>query len=275
MMTLSSTIASPLSAAYARTMTAKSVSLAPARLSDWQAQAPAKAQAPSATSGAAIAERAAEKAAEARPATLPDAMKSLSTAAVVNAAMNSVPAKLSLMSSIATASGAGTLSDADLAALQAEYAQLNQQVAGAVGAAAAGSQTATSSNPDDEQPTDAKQETNDDRRSTLTQSRTEIVQYVQRSPAEKLVPKSNDTVVPTGTAARSTPEVSIRTHELHVGTDSYEPVAVRQLQTQASRPAELGVVEHHATTQRVMVAQAAQIVQMTEVAQMAQISVRV
>ena len=71
-------------------------------------------------------------------------MDGMSTMAVANA-LSSIPAALGRMRDIAMAASSGTLTDADRATLQAEYSDLNKQVASVVGSVSANESSATSS----------------------------------------------------------------------------------------------------------------------------------
>ncbi len=210
-------------------------------------------------------------AAAARRATteVPDPMASLSTLAVVGA-MNSLPAALNMMRNIAMASASGTLSDADRQTLQAEYAQLNAKVVASVGSASAGAQTQSSTTRDNEREDNAEntwREDSDDRRSTLTRTVERPKQTVQYEPVERTSTTQKQTLVPDGHGPQKDPQVDFRTHELHVGTDSYEPVSIRQAMSHPTTPATFGRIETHAETQHTFVAQAAQITQFVQVAQ--------
>lgn len=206
-------------------------------------------------------------------APIPDPVQMISTLAVVNASLGSAPATLAMMSDIAVASGSGTLSDADRSALQTQYAQLSQQFTAAVGAANAGAQTSSSDQDSRDAGAGANSQSSDDRRTTLTRTSDAPPQYVQHEPLEQLVTTTKMVQVQDDSAPRTTPVVSLLRHELHVGTDSYEPVAVKQTMTRASRPAQFADVEQQSTTHRVAVAQVTQIRQLTEVAQVQLVSV--
>ena len=200
---------------------------------------------------------------------VPDPMSSLSTVAVAGA-MNSLPAALNMMRSIAMASAAGTLTDADRQALQTEYAQLTAKVASSVGSVSASGQAQTSTSHDDEREDNAGntfREDSDDHRTTLTQTMEMPKETVQYQPAERTTTVQRQTVVEDGHGPRKDPRVDFRTHELHVGTDSYEPVSMRQSFEHSTVPEALGRIETHAQTQHTFVAQAAQITQFVQVAQ--------
>jgi len=226
--------------------------------------------------GAANEARAAQasaNAAAARPQ-IPDVTQSLSTIAIAGA-LSSVPLALSLMQQIALAVGSGTLSDADLKQLQAEYAQLTQKVSSVVGSASAGAQAESSAGHDSRKDDNAEssfRENSDDRRSTLTRTVATSTQTVQRDPVAQLVPTTRTTLVEDGHAPASAPVTTLRTHELHVGTDSYEPAPLRQTQTRFTTPAARGRLEQRTETHRVLVAQVAQIRQLSEVGQTAHIA---
>ena len=217
-----------------------------------------------------LADAAATAAAARRAAMqVPDPMTSLSTVAVAGA-MNSLPAALNMMRSIAMASAAGTLSDADRQALQSEYAQLTAKVVSSVGSASAGAQAQQSTTHDDERDDNAEntwREDSDDHRTTLTQTVEAPKQTVQYLPVEHSVTTQKQTLVPDGHGPQRDPQVDFRTHELHVGTDSYEPVSMRQSMEHPTTPETFGRIESHAETTHTFVAQAAQITQFVQVAQ--------
>jgi hypothetical protein len=71
-------------------------------------------------------------------------MDGLSTVAVAGA-LSSLPAALGRMRDIAMVSSSGTLTDADRATLQAEYSDLNKQVASVVGSVSTGEKASSSS----------------------------------------------------------------------------------------------------------------------------------
>ena len=191
---------------------------------------------------------------------VPDPMNSLSTVAMAGA-MNSLPAALDMLRSIAMASAAGTLSDADRQALQSEYAQLSAKVVGSIGSVSAGEQAQTSTKHDDER------EDSDDHRTTLTQTREVPKETVQYQPVERTTTVQRQSLALDGHVMQKDPRVDFRTHELHVGTDSYEPVSMRQSMEHPTTPETFGRVETHAETQHSFVAQAAQITQFVQVAQ--------
>jgi len=200
---------------------------------------------------------------------VPDPMNSLSTVAVAGA-MNSLPAALNMMRSIVLASAAGTLSDADRQTLQSEYAQLTTRVVGSVGDASAGGQAQSSRTLDDERKDIGEntfRENSDDRRSTLTQTMEIPRQSVQYQPVERTTTVQRQTLVADGHGPQKDPLVDFRTHELHVGADSYEPVSMRQSMEHPTMPESFGRIETHAETQHSFVAQAAQITQFVQVAQ--------
>jgi flagellin-like hook-associated protein FlgL len=185
-------------------------------------------------------------------------------------ALNSVPAALSMMREIAIASASGTLSDADRRTLQDDYAQLSQKVVTSVGSADAGQQAGSSAGHDDGKDDNAEntfRESSDDHRSTLTRTVEAPVQLMQREPVEHTVTTQKATLVADGHAPQKDPQVNFRTHELHVGTDSYEPVSTRQATTRPTTPATFGRYETHTETHHVYLAQAAQITQFAQVAQ--------
>ena len=200
---------------------------------------------------------------------VPDPMTSLSTVAVAGA-MNSLPAALNMMRNIVMASASGTLSEADRQTLQTEYAQLTAKVASSVGSVGAGEQAQQSTAHDDEREDNAEntwRESSDDHRTTLTQTVEEPRQTVQYLPVEHTATTRKQTLVPDGHGPQRDPLVDLRTHELHVGTDSYEPVSVRQSMEHPTTPETLGRIESHAETTHTFVAQAAQITQFVQVAQ--------
>ena len=217
-----------------------------------------------------LADEAANAAAAHRNAMeLPDPMSSLSTVAVAGA-MNSLPAALNMMRNIAMASASGSLTDADRQALQTEYSQLSAKVVSSVGTVSAGEQAQTSTSHDDERQDNAEntwREDSDDHHSTLTQTREMPRQTVQYQPQERTTTVQKQTLVADGHAAQQDPRVDFRTHELHVGTDSYEPASMRQSFSHPTTPETFGRIENHAETQHTFVAHAAQITQFVQVAQ--------
>lgn len=205
---------------------------------------------------------------QAAPA-IPDPMDALSTVAMAGA-MNSLPAALDMMRSIAMASAAGTLSDADRQTLHSEYAQLTAKVVGSIGSVGAGEQAQTSTTHDDEREDNAEntwREDSDDHRSTLTQTLEVPKETVQYQPVEHTTTVQRQSLSVDGHAAQKDPRVDFRTHELHVGTDSYEPVSMRQSMEHPTTPETFGRMETHAETRHSVVAQAAQITQFVQVAQ--------
>jgi flagellin-like hook-associated protein FlgL len=209
--------------------------------------------------------------AAAREATLrvPDPMTSLSTVAVAGA-MSSLPAALNMMRNIALASADGTLSETDRQTLQTEYAQLNAQVVSSVGSASAGAASQQSTAHDDPREDNAgnpSREDLDDHRSTSTRTVEQPTQVVQYLPVERTATTQTQTLVPDGHGPQRDPQVDFRTHELHVGADSYEPMSVRQSLEHPTTPATFGRLESHAVTTHTRVAQAAQITQFVQVAQ--------
>ena len=200
---------------------------------------------------------------------VPDPMSSLSTVAVAGA-MNSLPAALDMMRSIALASAAGTLTDADRQALQSDYARLTSKVVGSIGGVGGGEQAQTATTGDDRRGDDAqgaRHESSDDRRTTLTQTKEVPRQTVQYQPVERTTTVQRQSLALDGHAMQQDPRVDFRTHELHVGADSYEPVSMRQSMEHATTPETFGRVETHAETQHSFVTQAAQITQFVQVAQ--------
>ena len=200
---------------------------------------------------------------------VPDPMTSLSTVAVAGA-MNSLPAALNMMRNIAMASASGTLTDADRQTLQSEYAQLTAKVASSVGSVSAGEQAQQSTAHDDERQDNAEnawREDSDDRRGTLTRTVEMPKETVQYLPVERTATTQKQALVPDGHGPQRDPQVDFRTHELHVGTDSYEPVSMRQSMEHPTMPETFGRIETHAETTHTFVAQAAQITQFVQVAQ--------
>ena len=199
---------------------------------------------------------------------VPDPMTSLSTVAIAGA-MNSLPAALDMLQRIAMASASGTLTDADRLTLQTDYAQLTAKVVSSVGSVDA-SQQAQDSTHDDEREDNAEntwREDSDDHRSTLTQTMEVPQQTVQYQPMEHTVTTQKQVLVEDGHGPQKDPRVDFRTHELHVGADSYEPASVRQSFTHETLPATFGRIEDHAETQHVFTVQAAQVTQFVQVAQ--------
>ena len=202
-------------------------------------------------------------------AAVPDPMDSLSTVAVAGA-MNSLPAALNMMRSIALASAAGTLTDADRQTLQAEYAQLTAKVVGSIGSASAGDQAQTSTARDHERDDNAEttwREDSDDPRATLTQTLQVPRETVQYPSVERTTTVQRQSLSVDGHATQKGPRVDFRTHELHVGTDSYEPMSMRQSMSHPTTPETSGRMETHAETRHSFVTQAAQITQFVQVAQ--------
>jgi len=204
-----------------------------------------------------LADLAATRRAEREAASeVPDPMTSLSTIAVAGA-MSSVPAALEMMRSIALQSAAGTLSDTDRQTLHAEYAQLTAHVATKVGGVGAGEpQTPARGDEPEDDAGNARRGSSDDRRSTLAQTKVVPRQTVQAA---------------AGHGAPAPPHLDRRTHDVHVGSDSYAPVTVRQSVTRPVEPAGVGRLETRAETPRTTAAQAAQITQFVQVAQTPQV----
>ena len=263
MLTPSTPVASPFSPT--RTATALTATVEANSRADFNAQLQlAKADEARVANLAAMAAAARDAASQ-----VPDPMASLSTVAVAGA-MNSLPAALDMMQRIAMASASGTLTDADRQTLQTEYAQLTAKVASSVGSVGAGEQAQTSTTHDDEREDNAGntwRENSDDRRTTLTQTTQVPQQTVQYQPMEHTVTRQKQVLVDAGHGPQQDPHVDFRTHELHVGADSYEPASMRQSFTTPTMPASFGRVESHAETQHVFVAQAAQVTQFMQVAQ--------
>jgi flagellin-like hook-associated protein FlgL len=270
MMMLSTPHASPVSNANERANAAQSASVEASAHAAFDAERRA-----GAANEAKVAATTAQAATAHAVAAVPDVTQSLSTIAVVGA-LSSVPAALSLMNSIVTAAASGTLTEADLEKLQSEYAQLRLEVVSAVGSAAAGAETSSSTAHDrdkDDHADDADPETSDDRRSTVSRTVVKAAQYVQHEPVDQVVTTMKSTLVPDGNPVRKNPFVTIRTHELHVGTDSYEPVSTRQTQTRLTTPATFGRLEQHVETHHTFVAQARQITEFAQVSQVALVPV--
>jgi flagellin-like hook-associated protein FlgL len=205
---------------------------------------------------------------------VPDPMSSLSTVAIAGA-LNSLPQALNMMRNIAMASASGTLTDADRQTLQDDYAQLAAKVVSSVGSTNAGAQTQSSTTHDGEREDNAGNtagEDSDDQRSTLTRTVEIAKQTVRYEPVERTVTTQKQALVPDGHGPQKDPQVDFRTHELHVGTDSYEPVSVRQSMTHPTTPETFGRVETHTQTQHTFVTQAAQITQFVQVAQAEQVA---
>lgn len=263
MLTTSPTVATPFTSAT--TNTAKAATVDANSRADFDAQL----QQARANEAHAANVQALQAAAQAARSQVPDPMTSLSTVAIAGA-MNSLPAALDMMQRIAMASASGTLSDADRQALQSDYAQLNAKVVSSVGSVGASQQQQASTSHDDERDDNAEntwREDSDDRRSTLTRTMPVQQQTVQYQPVERTVTTQKLTLVEDGHAAQKDPRVDFRTHELHVGADSYEPVSMRQSFSHPTEPATFGRIEDHAQTQHVFTTQAAQITQFVQVAQ--------
>ena len=252
-------VATPLS--YDSTPTAKAATVEANARADFRQQVQAATRNDAHLADVAATQRAAREAASA----IPDPMTSLSTVAVANA-MSSVPTALEMMRSIALQSAAGTLSDTDRQTLHAEYAQLTAHVATTVGSVGAGqAQTPTRDDERQDNAGNTWRESSDDRRITLTQTKVEAQQTVQMAPIQHTTTVQHQVLVADGHAPP--PHVDLRMHDLHVGTDSYVPVQVRQSVERPAEPATVGRFETHAETQRTTAAQAAQITQFVQVAQ--------
>lgn len=263
MLTTSPTVATPFTPAT--TATAKAATVDANARADFNMQL----QLTKADDARAANVKAMQAAAQDAQSQVPDPMTSLSTVAIAGA-MNSLPAALDMMQRIAMASASGTLSDADRQTLQADYAQLNAKVVSSVGSVSASQRQQTSTSHDDERDDNAEntwREDSDDHRSTLTQTVQVARETVQYQPVERTVTTQKQTLVTDGHAAQKDPRVDFRTHELHVGADSYEPVSMRQSFSHATEPATFGRIENHAETQHVFTTQAAQITQFVQVAQ--------
>ena len=262
MLTPSTTpVATPFS--YDSTPTAKAAAVEANSRADFRQQVQAATRNDAHLADVAATQRAAREAS----GTIPDPMTSLSTVAVAGA-MSSVPAALEMMRSIALQSAAGTLSDTDRQTLHAEYAQLTAHVATTVGGVGAGqAQTPTRDDEREDNAENTWRESSDDRRSTLTQTKVEARQSVQYAPVEHTSTSQHQVLVAGGHGVTPSPRVDMRTYDLHVGTDSYEPVQVRQSITRPVEPATFGRLENHAETQRTTAVQAAQVTQFVQVAQ--------
>ena len=263
MLTPSTPVATPFS--FDSTNTAKAATVEANARAAFQAQLTAATANEAQVAATAAAQTAAQQAAT----EIPDPMASLSTVAIAGA-MNSLPAALNMMQRIAMASASGTLTDADRQTLQAEYAQLTAKVVSSVGSVGAGEQAQTSTTHDDEREDNAEntwREGSDDHRTTLTQTTEMPKETVQYQPVERTVTTQKQTLVADGHGPQKDPQVDFRTHELHVGADSYEPAPMRQSFTHTTLPATFGRIETHAETQHVFVTQAAQVTQFVQVAQ--------
>jgi hypothetical protein len=263
MMTPSTPVASPL--CLDQTNTAKAAAVDASARSAWRVEHQG-----GVAHEARMADAAAAAAATRRATTeVPDPMTSLSTVAIAGA-LNSLPAALNMMRNIAMASASGTLSDADRQTLQDEYAQLSAKVVSSVGSAGAGAQAQSSTTHDDEHEDNAEntwRESSDDRRSTLTHTVEVPLQAVQQQPVERSVTTQKQTLVPDGRGPQRDPQMDLRTHELHVGADSYEPASIRQAVSRPTTPASFGRIETHSETHHTVVAHATQITQFIQVAQ--------
>jgi hypothetical protein len=207
---------------------------------------------------------------------IPDVMRQLSAAAALNAALGSAPATLAMMTDIAVASGSGTLSDEERLRLQEQYSQLTQQVASMVGRASAGAQSNAASDQQDAggSPQGRPPSSGSDDRSAVTRTDVGPSQTLHQDMTEQVVTTTRYVQSPAaGEQDAPSPQVSAQSHALHVGADSYEPVAVRQLQTRSTRPAGFAQVAQETTTQRVRTEQVTRIAQMSQVAQAATVSV--
>jgi len=262
MLTPSTPVATQLS--YDSTPTAKAAAVEAGARADFRQQEQLATKNDAHLADLAATRRAAREAAS----EVPDPMTSLSTVAVAGA-MSSVPAALEMMRSIALQSAAGSLSDTDRQTLHAEYARLTAHVATTVGSVGAGDASQSSSRDDERQDNagSTRRESSDDRRSTLTQTRIVSQQTVQYPRVEHTSTVRTQTLVPEGGAPHAAPAADQRTHQLHVGADSYEPVSVRQSFTRPPEPATFGRLETHSETQRTLTAQAVQITQFVQVAQ--------
>jgi hypothetical protein len=263
MLTPSTPVATPFS--FDSTNTAKAATVEANARAAFQAQLTAATANEARVAATAAAQTAAQQAAT----EIPDPMASLSTVAIAGA-MNSLPAALNMMQRIAMASASGTLTDADRQTLQAEYAQLTAKVVSSVGSVSASEQAQTSTTHDDEREDNAEntwREDSDDHRTTLTQTTEMPKETVQYQPVERTVTTQKQTLVADGHGPQKDPQVDFRTHELHVGADSYEPASMRQSFTHTTLPATFGRIETHAETQHVFVTQAAQVTQFVQVAQ--------
>ena len=258
-------VATPLS--YDSTPTAKAAAVEANARADFRQQVQAATRNDAHLADVAATQRAARDAAS----EVPDPMTSLSTIAVAGA-MSSVPAALEMMRSIALQSAAGTLSDTDRQTLHAEYAQLTAHVATTVGSVDAGqSQTPMRDDERNDNAGNTWRQSSDDRRSALTQTKVVARQAVQIQSTRHTATVQHQVLVAGGHGPPPAPRLDLRTHDLHVGTDTYEPASVRQSIAHPVAPATLGRLETRAETQRSTATQAAQITQFVQVAQTPQV----
>ena len=256
MLTPSTPVATPVS--LDSTPTAKAAAVEAHARADVRQQAQAGAVSDARQADLASTRRAAREAAS----EVPDPMTSLSTIAVAGA-MSSVPAALEMMRSIALQSAAGSLSVTDRQTLHAEYAQLTAHVATTVGSVGAGEQAQTSTSDGQRQDDAADTRRDSGGGSTLTQAQAEAGQAVQHPPVEQAGAAQPQASTADGNGPQPAPRLDVRTHELHVGADSYEPVPVRQSFERPPEPAGGGGPE----TQHLPAIQAAQVTQFVQVAQ--------
>ncbi len=278
MTTLTSTSAHPISNAYDRPDTGASATAGASTRAKFSLNEASDSTDASLTRANDASRAAAIAKLNAVDTSIPDPVRMLAmlgaTGGSANNTSGTTPTTLAIMSDIAVATGSGTLSDAQRQQLQTQYAQLQVQLATAVNGMSESQAQAFADHQRDSDAGDNAQSA-DDRRSTLTRDReVQAPQYVQHEPEEQLVTTTKMVQVDENTAPRKTPVVSVRVHELHVGSDSYEPVAVKQTsQTRTTRPAEFAQFEQQSTTHRVAVAQVTQIRQLSQVAQVQQLSV--
>ncbi|MFL6678266.1 MAG: hypothetical protein ACJ8IK_07990 [Burkholderiaceae bacterium] len=242
-------VATPFS--YDSTPTAKAAAVEANARADVRQQVQAGTRNEAHLADVAATQRAAREAA----AEVPDPMTSLSTVAVAGA-MSSVPAALEMMRSIALQSAAGRLSDTDRQALHAEYAQLTAHVATSVGSVGASqSQTPTRDHESGDNAANSSRQGSDDRRGTLAQAKVASRQAAQDPPIPHAATVQHAVLAGAGHAAPP-PRV-----DLHLATDSREPVSVHQAVMRPAEPATIGRLETHPETQRTTAAQITQFVQ--------------
>jgi len=183
---------------------------------------------------------------------VPDPMTSLSTIAVAGA-MSSVPAALEMMRSIALQSAAGTLSDTDRQTLHTEYAQLTAHVTTTVGRVDAGEPSQASTH-DEARQDNAGRQGGDERRGAPAKTAAHQAASQQAGGVQR------QRAAPAGRSAQPAPHDDVRAHQLHVGADSYQQVAVRP----ASAPPPGADATGHPEASHGSVAQAAQFVQVAQ-----------
>ena len=276
MLTATSTSAHPISNAYDRTNADPSASAAASARAKFSLNEASSTTGADPTRASDAARAAPVAKAGAIDTSIPDPVRMLALLGSTSSANNTsgtTPTTLAMMSDIAVASGSGTLSDAQRQQLQTQYAQLQVQLATAVNGMSESQAQAFADHQRDSDAGDNAQ-SGADRRSTLTRdNQAQAPQTVQHEPQEQLVTTTKMVQVRDDSAPQKAPVTTVRVHELHVGSDSYEPVAVKQTQTHTTRPAEFARVEQQSTTHRVAVAQVTQIRQLSQVAQVQQLSV--